>query len=238
MSARRISIVLVASIALLVGAGAAWAVDADTQDRSDLTGDAVVVPATTTAPRTSVAPPDGRSASGGATTPPPASEPAPPTSILTSTSTFTATPPADPERLSIPALGVDAPIVPVGLEPDGTMEIPGVTEAGWFEPGPRPGAPFGSAVIAAHVDYGGAAGVFFDLRTLEVGSEVTVTDDAGEPLTYIVTERFQVDKQELPVDELFRPGGEPTLTLITCGGAFDRGASSYEDNIVVRAVPR
>jgi sortase (surface protein transpeptidase) len=130
---------------------------------------------------------------------------------------------------------VDSPVVPVGLEPDGTMEIPGVSEAGWFEPGARPGAPFGSAVIAAHVDYGGTAGVFFDLRILEIGSEVTVTDDAGEPLTYVVTERFQVDKQELPVDELFRPGGAPTLTLITCGGAFDTGERSYQDNIVVRA---
>ena len=228
MSTRRASIVLVLSATLLIGVGAAWAVDADTEPRSDLAGDAVVASPSTVAPPTTVIPAE----STPAPTPTTVRAPEPPP-----TTAFTAQPPNDPVRLSIPALGVDSPVVPVGLEPDGTMEIPGVSEAGWFEPGSRPGAPFGSAVIAAHVDYGGAAGVFFDLRTLEVGSEVTVTDDAGEPLTYVVTERFQVDKQELPIDELFRPGGAPTLTLITCGGAFDTGERSYQDNIVVRAVP-
>lgn len=228
MSISRISIVLFASVTLLFGASAAWAIDADSAPRSDLIGESVVVSPSPTPPPTTVERPGPNPPKATSSTTAPA-PPSPPTT------TFTAQPPPDPERLAIPALGVDAPIVPVGLEPDGTMEIPRVAEAGWFQPGPRPGAPFGSAVIAAHVDYGGAAGVFFELRTLEVGSEVTVTDDAGQPLTYIVTERFQVDKQELPVDELFRPGGAPTLTLVTCGGAFDRGAGSYQDNIVVRA---
>lgn len=228
MSTRRVSIVLVISAALFIGAGAAWAIDADTEPRSDLAGEAVFTSPSTVPPATTVEPPTSKAPTP---TTVPAPEPSPPTTA------FTAQPPSDPVRLAIPALGVDSPVVPVGLEPDGNMEIPGVSEAGWFEPGARPGAPFGSAVIAAHVDYGGAPGVFFDLRTLEVGSEVTVTDDAGDLLTYVVAERFQVDKQELPVDELFRPGGAPTLTLITCGGAFDTGERSYQDNIVVRAVP-
>ncbi len=229
MSTRRLTIVLIISVALLVGAGAASAVENDAEPRSDLAGATVVAPSPKPPPTPAAT--EQPTLSPTASTTVPASEPTPPTA------TFTAKPPSDPERLSIPELGVDAPIVPVGLEPDSTMEIPGVAEAGWFEPGPRPGAPFGSVVIAAHVDYGGAAGVFFDLRTLEIGSEVTVTDDAGDALTYIVTERFQVDKQELPTDELFRPGGPAALTLITCGGLFDQGERSYQDNIVVRAVP-
>ena len=227
MSTPRVSIVLIISAALLIGAGTAWAIDADTEPRSDLAGEAVVSAPSTLSPPTTLMP--------AKLTPVPTTVPA--TESSPPTTAFTAQPPSDPVRLAIPALGVDSPVVPVGLEPDGTMEIPGVSEAGWFEPGPRPGAPFGSAVIAAHVDYGGRPGVFFDLRTLEVGNEITVTDDAGDPLTYVVTERFQVDKQELPIDELFRPGGAPTLTLITCGGAFDTGERSYQDNIVVRAVP-
>ena len=229
MSTRRVSIVLFLSATLLIGVGAAWAIDADTEPRSDLAGEAVVTAPSTVSPPTTRIP--------AKPTPAPTTTTVPATESSLPTTAFTAQPPSDPVRLSIPALGVDSPVVPVGLEPDGTMEIPGVSEAGWFEPGPRPGAPFGSAVIAAHVDYGGRPGVFFDLRTLEVGNEITVTDDAGDPLTYLVTERYQVDKQELPIDELFRPGGAPTLTLITCGGAFDTGERSYQDNIVVRAVP-
>ena len=57
------------------------------------------------------------------------------------------------------------------------------------------------------------------------------------PVRYVVTERYQVDKDELPIEQIFVADGPPGLTLITCGGVFDGGARSYEDNIVVRAVP-
>jgi hypothetical protein len=140
-----------------------------------------------------------------------------------------------PVRLSLPTLGVDAPVVPVGLESDGTMQIPGAQEAGWYSPGRRPGAATGSAVIAAHIDYGGRVGVFFRLPELQVGAEISVQDDEGTVHRFVVTERFQVGKADLPVEELFRTGGGPTLTLITCGGAFDPDERRYRDNIVVRA---
>jgi sortase (surface protein transpeptidase) len=168
--------------------------------------------------------------------PPPTTTTTQPATI-TSAPTTTTTLPAAPNRLRIPAIGVDAPIVPVGLNPDGSMEIPGATEVGWYEPGVRPGAPTGSAVLAAHVDYAGAKGAFYDLRSLPDGAEVLVTTPEGTTLRFVVDTRFQVDKDELPGPELFRSTGAPTLTLITCGGGFDRSARSYEDNIVVRAAP-
>lgn len=117
------------------------------------------------------------------------------------------------------------------------MELPGAREAGWYVHGPSPGAPAGSAVIAAHVDYDGTAGVFFDLRQVGIGDSVTVTDDLGTTRNFTVTERFQVGKADLPTADLFRRDGRPTLTLITCGGAFDESDRRYADNIVVRAVP-
>lgn len=144
----------------------------------------------------------------------------------------------EPNRLRIPALGVDAPVVAVGLEPDGSMEIPGATEVGWYEPTQvRPGDPAGSAVLAAHVDYQGQRGVFFDLRSLSEGEEITVVGPDGAERRFRVTSRFQVAKDDLPVEELFRTAGDPALTLITCGGIFDRSDRHYEDNIVVRATP-
>jgi sortase (surface protein transpeptidase) len=157
----------------------------------------------------------------------------------TTTSTTTTVPPlpALPQRLLIPSLSVDSRVVQVGLEDDGSMEVPAVSDAGWYLHGVRPGHGEGSAVIAAHVDYGGRPGVFFELRRLEVGAEVVVVDEAGDEHRFVVTERFQVDKDELPIPELFRSEGQPVLTLITCGGAFDRGARHYTDNIVVRAAP-
>jgi hypothetical protein len=155
-----------------------------------------------------------------------------------STTTTTAPPePSPPRRLRIPALGVDSAVVPVGLEPGGAMEVPGANQAGWYLHGPRPGRHVGSAVIAAHVDFAGRRGVFFDLRDLQLGEEVVVVDESGAEHRFVVSERFQVDKDELPIPELFRHDGRPTVTLITCGGAFDPGARHYEDNIVVRAEP-
>jgi hypothetical protein len=148
-----------------------------------------------------------------------------------------AEPPAAPQSLSITSLGIYSPIVPVGLEPDGAMEIPGASEAGWYFPGRLPGSATGSSVIAAHVDYDGRPGVFIDLRSIDLGAEVSVLDAQGTVHSFVVVERTQVAKEDLPVAELFRNGGDPLLTLVTCGGAFDRGEARYADNIVVRAAP-
>ncbi len=75
--------------------------------------------------------------------------------------------PGLPERLIIPALGINAAVAPVALDADGNMEAPGTAwGTTWYEPGPRPGEP-GNAVIAGHVDfYGVGPAVFWSLRSL------------------------------------------------------------------------
>jgi LPXTG-site transpeptidase (sortase) family protein len=142
-----------------------------------------------------------------------------------------------PVRISIPSIAVNALVVSVGLKTDGSMEIPGASEAGWYHFGSRPGDQVGSAVIAAHVDHNGEPGVFINLTELSIGAQVTVIDRSGNIQHFEVTERYQVAKQELPGTELFRTVGAPTLTLITCGGTFDKKTRRYGDNIVVRATP-
>lgn len=158
-----------------------------------------------------------------------------PVATTVPTTTTTTTLPSIPGRIRVPSVGLDAPVVPVGLNPDGSMEVPKASEVGWYEPGVRPGSPAGSAVLAAHVDYAGEKGAFFNLRSIPEGAEVFVVGPDGRELRFVVNQRLQVDKKALPVQELFRSDGAPTLTLITCGGAFDRGARHYRDNIVVRA---
>lgn len=209
---------IVAAALVLVAVGVVAARDARSDPRADLVGPAVrtVASSTTTS------------------TPAPSSRP---TTTTAPASTTTTAPPPVPNRIRIPAIGLDASVVPVGLNPDGSMEVPAATDVGWYELGVRPGGPQGSSVLAAHVDYAGQRGAFYDLRALEVGAEVEVTGPDGLPLRYVVNERLQVAKDELPTQELFRVTGTPTLTLITCGGSFDRSVRHYEDNIVVRAVP-
>jgi hypothetical protein len=44
-------------------------------------------------------------------------------------------------RLAIPAIGVETPLLRLGLEPDRSMEVPGDFDlAGWFAGGPAPGS--------------------------------------------------------------------------------------------------
>lgn len=173
---------------------------------------------------TTVAPP---------TTTPPATAPA----IGTQSGRLDALPDAAvvaPVALRIPALGIDAPVRPVGVEPDGEMEVPAASDVGWYRFGPTPGAA-GSAVLAAHVDYDGQRGVFFDLRELTGGERVEVTLADGTQQAYEVQGVEQIPKGDLRDSGVFARTGAPRLTLITCGGSFDADARSYRDNIVVYA---
>jgi sortase (surface protein transpeptidase) len=150
---------------------------------------------------------------------------------------------ATPEHLVLPALGVDAPVVPVGLDPSRQMEVPDdVATVGWYEPsagrGVVPGAT-GTAVLAGHVNsLTQGTGAFADLAQLVVGDEVLVglTDGQAQRWSVVSIERHPKDR--LPLDELFVWDGPPRLALVTCGGTFDPRTGSHRDNIVVIAVPQ
>jgi sortase (surface protein transpeptidase) len=140
-----------------------------------------------------------------------------------------------PVRLLIPAIGVDSDLMELGLQADGSLEVPPTGfPAGWFTGAPAPGAT-GPAVLAGHVDWEGSPGVFYDLRLLEPADEITVTRTDGSSVVFAVTSVEQFDKDAFPTAAVYGELDHPGLRLITCGGAFDRGARSYTDNIVVFA---
>ncbi|MGY1988425.1 class F sortase [Blastococcus sp. SYSU DS0669] len=175
-----------------------------------------------------------------APTPPTA---APPTSPLPPVSVRDAAPTVVPEvappvRIEVPGLGVTAPVDPVGIAGDGQMELPeDVTRVGWYRFGPEPGVA-GNSVIAGHVDdREQGPGALFPLRTAEPGEEITVTDAAGETTRWRVVSREVIEKDVLPLDEIFRRDGPPRLVVLTCGGPFLPEFRSYRDNVVVVAEP-
>lgn len=142
----------------------------------------------------------------------------------------------EPVRIEVPAIGVDAKLVGVGLKDDGSMAVPDFGLAGWYTKGPAPGAP-GPAVIAAHVDSYKGPDVFFRLRELEPGDEIHVRDADGRTLTWRTESTELVPKDELPTQRIWNDTDEPVLRLITCGGQFDRSARSYKSNMIVYASP-
>jgi LPXTG-site transpeptidase (sortase) family protein len=143
-----------------------------------------------------------------------------------------------PVQLTIPGIGVDAPVIRLGVESSGALEVPGnVASVGWYRFGPSPGEP-GSALIAGHVDSRvEGPGVFFDLSRLRPGDSVQVELQGGDRAAFEVVSRSLVAKDRLP-PAIFSRGGDPSLTLITCGGSFDQEAGHYLQNVIVTAVPR
>ncbi|GAA5094367.1 hypothetical protein GCM10025760_25510 [Microbacterium yannicii] len=147
--------------------------------------------------------------------------------------------PVPPVRVVAASIDVDMPVVPVGVEAGGFMELP-VDPAigGWYRFGADPATSDGNVVISAHVDapqY--PIGPLSRLRDLPAGETVEVTDAAGEVRRYQVQSVTYYPKADLPVDELFARSGTRNLVLITCGGQFDSRTGRYADNVVAIATP-
>lgn len=142
-----------------------------------------------------------------------------------------------PVQVIIPSIGVDSPLVNLGLNLDGTLEVPAnFDKAGWFTGGNYPGDPSGPpGLIAGHVDdYTGPA-VFYDLKNLVAGDEVHVIRADNTVAVFVVTATAQYPKDQFPAAEVYAPVPDSEIVLITCTGSFDESARSYLDNFVVRA---
>jgi len=141
----------------------------------------------------------------------------------------------NPSGIRIPRLGVHAPVIALGLQDDGTIEVPSSADfAGWWLGGPEPGET-GPAVILGHVDSEEGPGVFFHLRYLSNGDEIHIDRVDGSTVSYVVERKEKHGKDNFPTDAVYGPTQEPTLRLVTCGGDYDFGVRSYLDNVVVFA---
>ena len=140
-----------------------------------------------------------------------------------------------PVRVVIPAIGVSAPIIPLGLNRDGTLEVPrSFSVAGWFRAGAEPGEA-GAAVIVGHIASSRGPGVFYRLSSLRRGALVTVVLANGSKVRFVVTGQKQVAKAHFPAKLVYRRTPDPTLRLITCGGRFNAATGHHVDNTIVFA---
>ncbi|GAB3962541.1 class F sortase [Plantactinospora veratri] len=145
---------------------------------------------------------------------------------------------SEPIKITIPKIGVDATIMPVGLTPEGMVQVPPLTKAGlagWYRPGPSPGEP-GNSVIVGHVDSKeiGPA-VFFRLGALLPGDSIQVIREDGSLATFAVEGVKSYPKSEFPTELVYGPTEAPGLRLVTCGGDFDERTGSYPDNVIAFA---
>ena len=142
-----------------------------------------------------------------------------------------------PVQIRIPGIGVNAPVMKVGRDADGTVQVPPLEEhnlTGWYEYGPAPGQR-GPAVILGHVDSTTGISVFYYLKNMHVGDKVYVTLADGKVAAFAVDGLQQVAKDAFPTASMYGKSGYPSLRLITCGGPFDKATGHYVDNVIVYA---
>ncbi|MFI6347447.1 class F sortase [Streptomyces sp. NPDC050560] len=141
-----------------------------------------------------------------------------------------------PTRLKIGAIGVDTPVLGLGLAADGTVQVPPIEahdQAGWYRDSPTPGQ-VGPAVILGHVTVGSFGdGVFRRLGELRHGDRVEVRRKNGTSAAFAVTSVRTVAKADFPSDDVYGDVDRPELRLITCGGP--RSGDGYRDNVIVFA---
>ncbi|MER6361316.1 class F sortase [Kitasatospora sp. NPDC001527] len=176
-------------------------------------------------------------------TTPPTGTPVPPVAAPAAAGTATAgtTAPrpfaaSPPTRLLVPAAGVDAPVTGLGLNADGTVEVPAADradEVGWYRNGPTPGET-GPAVLIGHYDTAHGPAVFRGLPKLRPGDRIQVRREDGGTVDFRVRSLLQAAKDEFPTAAVYGDTTAPELRLITCGGRI--GADGHwTDNIIVLA---
>jgi sortase (surface protein transpeptidase) len=132
---------------------------------------------------------------------------------------------------------VTAPIGPLGLNRDGTLEVPAdFSRAGWYTGRPTPGET-GPAIIVAHrSSRRHGAGAFWRLPDVRPGQEIVVTRADRRRTLFTVDRVEQHRKDAFPTDAVYGPTPETALRLITCGGPFEPALGDrYRDNVIVFA---
>lgn len=185
---------------------------------------------------TQTAPPD--TASSTQATPATGASTVQPESTAPEEPQIEAMPRSAPLSVDIPSIDVTSKLHPLGLNDDGTLQVPTgelYNQAAWYDGSPTPGE-LGPSVIEGHVtSQGSVPSVFFELGELGRGDTVDVTRQDGSVATFKVYATDSFPKDDFPKVAVYGNTEVPELRLITCGGAYDAQARAHLDNIVVFA---
>ncbi|MEV6118075.1 class F sortase [Streptomyces sp. NPDC052109] len=140
------------------------------------------------------------------------------------------------DRVRIPVIRVNAPVMPVGLDTDGWIGAPPPEDAnlaGWFTGAVSPGEK-GTAVVVGHVDNQRGPAVFYGLGSLKKGDRIEVLRKDGRTAVFETYGVEVFSKSSFPGDRVYSSKGAPELRVITCGGGFSK-QNGYDGNVVVFA---
>jgi len=142
-------------------------------------------------------------------------------------------------RIAIDRIGVDAPVVPEGMDEQQVPIVPlNAYDVAWYNFTAQPGTP-GNAVFAGHNTWSGEA-VFHDLDQLQPGDTVRLRgENDGVELVYRVTDSFTVLEDDPNAVQVMLPSLLDIVTIITCDGTrYYTGDSTYGHDYTERRVVR
>ena len=143
-----------------------------------------------------------------------------------------------PVSVDIPAIGVHSELLRLGVNADGTVQVPPLTssadEAAWLKYSATPGQ-IGASVIEGHVDSYDGPAVFYRLGALRPGDTIDVKLADGDTGIFRVTGVREYLKDKFPANVIYSGTNYAALRLITCGGAFDYTTGHYLSSTVVFA---
>ncbi len=147
--------------------------------------------------------------------------------------------PAEPTRVRIDSIDVTSKLHPLGLTPEGALEVPTgqlYNQAAWYEGSPTPGE-VGPAVIQGHVTSQGSVvpSVFFDLGAVTVGDRIEVDRNDRSTAVFEVYKTDSFPKDAFPSLAVYGRTTEAELRVITCGGDYNSTERRHIDNVVVFA---
>jgi sortase A len=143
----------------------------------------------------------------------------------------------DATEMKVENVNMDIKLTKVGVDDAGILEVPqNWKEGGWYKYGSRPGE-IGNVIINAHYDdnYGRPA-AFWELKNVKADDKVLLLDKYGKIYTYSVKDSYLVSINDPDRLKIFEDSEDKaTLTLITCGGIWLPGKSTYDKRLVVKA---
>jgi hypothetical protein len=143
-----------------------------------------------------------------------------------------------PVSVEIPAIGVKSTVLHLGVNADGSIQVPSLdtqaSDAAWYKYSATPGQ-IGASVIEGHVDSYTGPAVFFRLGALRPGDRIDVTLADGITAVFRVIGVRSYLKSNFPAAVIYHPPDYAALRLITCGGAFDFATGHYLSSTVVFA---
>ncbi len=182
--------------------------------------------------------PDRAASTGPTTSSRPHQPPGVVQSVVPASRAPSAVQPERPVSARLPS-GTVVPVVPVSSNANGVLDVPNdIRTAGWWRGGSRLGDPFGSILLAAHVDsVRQGLGPYVELLKVHAGQHVVLTS-ATLRQTFSVQSLQLIPQGTLTRHKaVYAATGRNRLTLVTCAPPYVKRDGGYQRLAIVTAVP-